>query len=111
MTKPTESLNGQFTPLTLSNCVRRRLPTLSLTVGAVWEVGFRQMFTILHDSMRKASDTNQAVNKSLSIFYYVPFLELMMKRTGPVLWHFFHLMCNWRIFLKTKWWHPGESAI
>ena len=40
MTKPTESLNGQFTPLTLSNCVRRGLPTLSLTVGAVWKAGF-----------------------------------------------------------------------
>ena len=106
-----ESLNGQFTPLTLSKCVRQGLPTLSLTVGAVWEAGFQQMFMILHDNMRKATDTNQAVNKCLSCFPYIPFLELMMKRTGPVLWHYFHLMCNWRIFFKTKWRHPGEGAI
>ena len=37
------------------------------------------MFAILHDNMRNARDTNQAVNRSLSIFLGVPFLELMMQ--------------------------------
>ena len=43
------------------------------------------MFVILHDNMRNAGDTNQAVNGSLSIFLCVPFLELMMQRFGLVL--------------------------
>ena len=41
---------------------------VSLTVGAVSEVGFRRMFAILHDNMRNARDANQAVNRSLSNF-------------------------------------------
>ena len=65
--------------LTLSNCVGRRLPTLSLTVGAVPEAGFRRMFVILHDNVRNARDTYQAVNRSLSIFLGVTLLELMMQ--------------------------------
>ena len=40
------------------------------------------MFAILHDNMGNARDTNQAVNRSLSIFLCVPFLELMMQRFG-----------------------------
>ena len=96
--------------LTLSNCVGCRLPTLSLTVGAVSEAGFRRMFATLHN-MRNARDTNQAVNISLSIFLCGPFLELLMQKFGPVLWHFFHHMCDWCTFFKTKCQHPGEGAI
>ena len=53
-------------------------------VGAVLRVGFLQMLAILHDNMRNAKDTNQAVNGSLSIFHCVSFLELMMQQFGLV---------------------------
>ena len=42
------------------------------------------MFAILHDNMRNARDTDQVPNRSSSIFLCIPFLELMMKQSGPV---------------------------
>ena len=50
------------------------------------------MFVTLHDNMRNARDTKQAVNGSLSIFLCVPFLELMMERYGPFC-GFFPIIC------------------
>ena len=60
------------------------------------------MFAILHDNMRNTRDTDQAVNRSLSIFLYVPFLELMMQRFGPVLWCFLPLHVQLVHFLQNK---------
>ena len=38
------------------------------------------MFARLHDNMRNARDSNQALNRSLSIFLCVSFLQSMMQR-------------------------------
>ena len=50
-----------------------------------------RMFVILPDDMRNTRDTNQAVNRNLSIFLCSPFLELTMQRFGPLL--FFCFFC------------------
>ena len=72
------------------------------------QVGFWWMFAILHDNMRNARDTNQAVNGSLSIFLCVPW---MMQQSELVLWHFFHRICGWCCFFQTSWRCPGEGAV
>ena len=54
-----------------------RLNTFKLwLLGAVSSVGFQRMFAILHDSMRNASNTNQAVNCTKQKLVHFPLCSL-----------------------------------
>ncbi|WP_419592705.1 hypothetical protein, partial [Thiolapillus sp.] len=60
-----------------------------------------------HVNMSDTRNTNQALNGSVSIFLRVPSFELVMQRFGPVLWLFFHRVCELTDFVKTTWRRTG----
>ena len=79
-------------------------------IGAVSKAGIWQTLAIFHDDISNTRDTNQAINRSVSIFLRVPSFKLVMQRFGPVLWLFPHHVCKLTDFVKTTWRSTGIYA-